>query len=130
MRGHAKNSTNLPEPTGPTDERFVYHLTPEGRQVLADHEKATGEQLHLPAARSAEVAEAVEREQRRRQHEARREAAKRNGHRFGTITYRWRGEKQVPELRVSGLWLEDAGFGLGQEFEVSVCKGRLLIVAV
>lgn len=130
MRGPAKNSTNLPEPTGPTDERFVYHLTPEGQQVLADQEKATGEQLHLPAARFAEVAEAVEREQRRRRHEERREAARSNGHRLGTITYRWRGVKQVPELRISGLWLQNAGFEMGKEVEITVGDGRLIVEVV
>ena len=64
MHGRAKHSTNpptpdsrtprraapapasspvrpLPEPSGPTDERFVYHLTPEAERVLAEAQAAT-----------------------------------------------------------------------------------------
>jgi hypothetical protein len=37
----AEHSTNLPEPTGPTDDRFVYHLEPAGLQALAEYEAAT-----------------------------------------------------------------------------------------
>ena len=126
MRGPVQHSTNLPEPTGPTDDRFVYRLTPTGRQILADHEAATGEQLHLPAARVCEIAEAVDREHTRR----RRAEAKTNGRRFGTISYRWRNDKQFPQLRLSGDWLGDAGFVLGQQFEVTVSDRRLTIDAV
>jgi len=130
MRGPAQHSTNLPEPSGPTDERFVYHLTPAGQEVLAEHERSTGEQFHLPAAPLSDVAAAVEREERRRRHEARREAAKSDGRRFGTVSYRWKNEKRFPQLRVSGQWLQEAGFDLGQEFEIIVNDGRLIIDAL
>jgi hypothetical protein len=130
MDGPAEHSTNLPEPTGPTDERFVYELTPEGRRALAEREAATGERLHRAAAPYSEVAEAVERERTRRRREALRHEAKRNGHRFGTVSYRWNGKKQLPHLRLSGQWLHDAGFAVGRELEIEVAEGRLVIDAV
>ena len=126
MSGPVQHSTNLPEPSGPTDDRFVYRLTPTGRRILADHEAATGERLHLPAARAAEITEAVDRETTRR----RRAEAKANGRRLGTISYRWKNDKRLPLLRLSGTWLDEAGFALGQQFEVTVDDRRLTIDAV
>lgn len=130
MSGPTQHSTNPPKPSGPTDERFVYHLTDEGRRVLAEHEGTTGEQLHLPAARYTEIAEAAEREQRRQEREALVEQAKSNGHRLGTISYRWRNEKQFPLLRLSGDWLREAGFDLGQHFQITVNDRQLIIDVV
>lgn len=66
---------------------------------------------------------------RRRREELRREA-KRNGHRFATISYRWDGKKKLPHLRLSGQWLHDASFSLGQELEVTVRDRQLVIDAV
>ena len=37
MRGRETQST-LPAPTGPEDDRFVYHLTEVGRKVLAEQQ--------------------------------------------------------------------------------------------
>jgi hypothetical protein len=129
MRGPAEDSTP-PEPTGPEDERFVYHLTPEGQQVLAEHERATGERLHEPAAPATEVADAVDRETRRRRRQARAQRARRRGRRFGTVSYRWCGEEYVPALRVSGKWLRRAGFDRQQEFEITVRDRQLVIDAL
>ena len=126
MRGRTEDCSSLPEPTGPTDDRFVYRLTPEGKQILADHEAATGEQLHFPAARASEIAEAVGLETTRR----RRAEAKANGRRLGTISYRWKNDKRFPLLRLSGDWLDEAGFALGQQFEVTVHDRQLTIDAV
>jgi hypothetical protein len=126
MSGPTQHSTNLPEPSGPNDERFVYRLTPTGRQILSDHEAATGQQLHLPAARVGEIAEAVAAEQTRR----RRAGAKSNGRRFGTISYRWKNDKRFPLLRLSGDWLDEAGFALGGQFEITVNDRQLIIDAV
>ncbi|HSE06720.1 MAG TPA: hypothetical protein VLK35_21420 [Methylomirabilota bacterium] len=42
MCGRGSDSTNLPEPSGPFDERFVYRLTDEGEQALAVCERANG----------------------------------------------------------------------------------------
>jgi hypothetical protein len=130
MSGPVEHSTNLPEPTGPTDDRFVYHLEPAGLQALAEYEAATGEQLHHPAAPYSEVREAVDREQTRRRRVALRREAKRNGHRIATIHYRWDGKKKLPLLRLSGQWLHDAGFPLGQELEITVHERQLVIDAV
>ena len=56
--------------------------------------------------------------------------AKRNGHRFATISYRWDGKKKRPHLRLSGQWLHDAGFPLGQELEITIHERQLVIDAV
>jgi len=37
------------------------------------------------------------------------------------------GEQQVPELRLSGLWLEAEGFKAGISVDIEVSKGRLII---
>lgn len=52
--------------------------------------------------------------------------------RRGTINARWRqkGNVLVPELRMSGFWLEQAGFDIGQRFEVAVEHGVLTFRAV
>jgi DNA-binding PadR family transcriptional regulator len=126
MSGPVQDSTNLPEPSGPTDDRFVYSLTPAGRQILARHEAATGEQLHQPAARTEEITEAVDRETARR----RRAEAKRNGRRFGTVSYRMNGEKLRPLLRLSGDWLDESGFAVGRQFEVTANDRQLVIDVV
>jgi len=58
-------------------------------------------------------------------------AARAKGHRFGTICCRSRGYRRlVPDLRISGHWLERAGFDLGQHYEIEVRAGRLTIRAV
>jgi hypothetical protein len=129
MRGPTEHST-LPDTSGPTNEQFVYHLTPAAQQFLAEHEQATGAQLHRPAARLAEVTEAAEREARHRRRKARAERARRRGKRFGTISYRWREGEYVPLLRLSGKWLRRAGFDQQQEFEITVRAGRLVIEAL
>jgi hypothetical protein len=70
MRGPTEHST-LPDTSGPTNEPFVYHLTPAAQQLLAEHEQANGTELHRPAARFAEVTKAAEREARLRRRKAR-----------------------------------------------------------
>ena len=51
--------------------------------------------------------------------------------RHGTIcgSYRPSTHTNVPALRLCGLWLEQAGFDLGQRYEVKVAKGQLTIRA-
>jgi hypothetical protein len=129
MRGPSEDSTLL-QPTGREDEPFVYHLTPAARQLLAEHERATGEPLHQPAAPAAEVADAVDRESCRRRRRARSRHARRRGRRFGTISSRWSGTEHVPALRLSGKWLRRAGFDQAQEFEITVREGQLVIDAL
>ena len=58
-------------------------------------------------------------------------AARAKGHRFGTICCRHRGYRRVvPDLRISGHWLQRAGFDRGQHYEIEVRAGRLTIRAV
>lgn len=102
----ATQSTNLPDSTTVDERRIGYRLTAAGAEALQ---------------------QAYERDRRRRE---KAEEARARGHRFGTVCGRWRGERRVADLRLSGLWLEAAGFLVGQEYEVEVDGGRLVIVAV
>ena len=62
---------------------------------------------------------------------ARAAAARAKGHRFGTICCRMRGYRNlVPDLRISGHWLQRAGFDRGQHYEIEVRAGRLKIRTV
>ena len=38
--------------------------------------------------------------------------------------------RDVPWLNVSGLWLERAGFGIGQQVEIAVENRKLTIIAL
>lgn len=100
----------MPEPSGPTDERFTYTLTRARKEALAAALRADEERR---ARRNAWVRQA--RATRRRP---------------GTVCGRWRENEHVPELRMSRAWLRAAGFDLGQEFEAGVEGGRLMIWAV
>ncbi len=108
MSGRGSKCKSLPEPSGPHDNSFSYSLTRKGK-----------------AAR-AEWGAAAERHERRR---ALEQSARAKGNRSGTVCGRWRENKQVPEVRLSGNWLQAAGFDLGQMFEVRVEKGALMIRA-
>lgn len=37
------------------------------------------------------------------------------------------GERTVPELRLSGVWLEEQGFRAGVSVDIRVSRGRLVI---
>lgn len=37
------------------------------------------------------------------------------------------GLKEVPWLNVSGMWLEQAGFGIGDQVEITVRQNKLII---
>ena len=41
--------------------------------------------------------------------------------------YRYGDGRVVPELRLSGVWLEEMGFTGGQKLDISVSKDRLII---
>ncbi len=47
--------------------------------------------------------------------------------RRGTVCYRYRNESQVPDVRLSGRWLERAGFDRGRKFHVQVHAGRITL---
>lgn len=38
-----------------------------------------------------------------------------------------RGYKYLPWLNLSGVWLEQAGFAIGDQLEITVCNGHLEI---
>lgn len=40
------------------------------------------------------------------------------------------GKFEYPKVCLSGLWLEDAGFLIGQRFEIEVSEGRLVLRTV
>jgi hypothetical protein len=50
--------------------------------------------------------------------------------RLGTVSDRWRDGRRLPDLRLTGRWLEDAGFSRGREYEVEVEAGKLTIQAI
>ncbi len=50
--------------------------------------------------------------------------------RLGTVSDRWRDGRRLPALRLTGRWLEDAGFSRGREYEVAVEAGKLMIRAI
>jgi len=103
-------STNLPDSTTVDESRVGYRLTAAGIEAF----KRSCEEYH----------------ERKRRRLAKAREARARGCRFGTVCGRWRGEKRVADLRMSGLWLEAAGFMVGQEYEVEVDDGKLVIVAV
>jgi hypothetical protein len=49
MSGRISDSTSLPEPSGPIDERFVYRLTAEGKKALEACERSNGKPAYSKA---------------------------------------------------------------------------------
>lgn len=50
------------------------------------------------------------------------------GSRLAKISALERGRQQVPVLRLTGNWLAQAGFEIGQPIEIEVQQGKLTIV--
>ncbi len=46
-----------------------------------------------------------------------------------TVCGRYHHQTRVPDLRLSGKWLRNAGFALGQKVQVQVGDGQLVICA-
>jgi len=130
MCGRSSDSNSLPEPSGSFDHRFVYRLTGEGRNILAEHGRADGKPVFSETRCTPAVAAALDSESRLQRKRRRRKEARARGARLGTVCGRWRGGRRVPDLRMSGRWLEKAGFDLGQEYEVEVRAGKLTIQGV
>jgi toxic protein SymE len=130
MCGRSSDSTSLPEPSGPFDERFVYRLTPEGKKALEACRCSNGKPAFTRVPCTSEVAEALESEARREGKRQRRRQARQRGVRLGTVCGRWRNGRRRPDLRMTGRWLEEAGFRLGREYEVEVEAGKLTIQAL
>jgi hypothetical protein len=76
------------------------------------------------------VADSPEYQARRKDRNALARAARARGRRLATICDRFQGSGRVPDLRLSGKWLKEVGFDLGQRFEVEVEAGKLTIRAV
>jgi hypothetical protein len=121
-------SVPLPEPSGLDNDRFVYHLEPKALRLLAEH--GGGEELARPAVRVADVAEAIDAEERRRRRRRRYREARRRGRRFATVSHCTRGSRRLPLVRLTGQWLREARFDVGQEYEVEVEAGRLVLEAL
>jgi len=52
------------------------------------------------------------------------------GRRLARIHWRIRGGERRPLLRLTGKWLREAGFDLGQRLAIEAAAGRLVIRAV
>ena len=50
--------------------------------------------------------------------------------RRATVCARFRDNKRVPEVRISGLWLEGTGFEIGRKVEILVEAGQLTLRAL
>jgi hypothetical protein len=46
---------------------------------------------------------------------------------YRELTY---GQKIVPELKVSGVWLEAAGFRAGEKVNITISNQQLIITAI
>ena len=90
MRGRSSDSTSLPEPSGPFDDRFVYRLTAEGKKLLAEHQRANGKPAFSEARCTPVVAETLDSETRCERKRQRRKEARARGVRLGTVCGRWR----------------------------------------
>lgn len=121
-----RDSTTAPAPSGPTDERIVYHLTDAGRRALqAASPRCTESSVSASAPTDGAANDGSAQDDR---HEQDDEPAPER-HRL-TVCGRWRHNSRVPDLRMTGLWLRKAGFDLGQKYEVQVEEGRLVVLVV
>jgi hypothetical protein len=105
-------------------------VTEEGSKALEVCERSNGKPAHTTARCSSAVSEALESESRLEAKRQWRREARRGGRRPGTVLARWRDGRRLPDLRMTGQWLEEVGFGLGQELEVELKAGGLTIQAV
>jgi hypothetical protein len=122
----------LPPKNPPTqEEQYLYVLAVEEQQALAErtlqkaaHARSRAQML------PEEVMAVLERQAWRERWLIRARQVRAQGRRFATICGRWQGRRRVPDLRLSGLWLRQAGFDLGQHFEIDIEPGRLTIRSV
>jgi hypothetical protein len=131
MRSRGTDSSSRPRST-PSRPSLPYaepvsDFAGQLQQILADHERATGVRIDLQALRDAAVATAVAEKARLADLKERRHKARAAGRRAGTISARLGATGRVPFLRLSGRWLREAGFDLGQAIEIEVGPGELVI---
>ncbi|SHN29500.1 SymE family type I addiction module toxin [Chitinophaga sp. CF418] len=46
---------------------------------------------------------------------------------YRTLSNHWNGGRSIPWLNVRGLWLEEAGFNVGDPIDIIVSKEKLII---
>lgn len=44
------------------------------------------------------------------------------------ICYLWQGKKQVPKINISGAWLQNAGFEIGDNVTVEITPEKITIL--
>lgn len=94
----------------------------EGLRALAEYERAHGKPAFRKEPLAESVAEAVESEARRERSRRRRKGARARGRRLLTVCGRRQGSREAPDLRMTGHWLEEAGFGPGRQYELEPGK--------
>ena len=47
--------------------------------------------------------------------------------RFLKTGYLWQGKKQVPKINISGIWLKNAGFEIGQNVKIEISNNQIII---
>lgn len=43
------------------------------------------------------------------------------------ICYLWQGKNKVPKINISGQWLKNAGFEIGQNVTIRISENKILI---
>jgi len=124
------DSTTPPELFGFPNQPCGYRVTEAGLKALAEYEERNGQAVVEEVALPGEVAEALEAEAWQDRRQRQRKKARERGHRLLTVCGRWRGSRRIPDIRMSGVWLKEAGFDLGQTIEVEVEAGALTIRAI
>lgn len=125
----ANDFTTQPD-SGPFDDSVGYRVTEEGLKALEEYEKRHGTTVVQKAPRPGLVARARPTEDRQEHRRQRRKQAREQGHRIVTVCGKWRGNRKIPDIRLMGLWLEQAGFDLGRLCEIEISPGTLTIRAV
>ena len=120
----------LPEEGAPFDHTLGYRVTEEGMKALQEYEKHHGKPTLRRVPLTHIVAEALRDEAWRDRQRQRRNEARARGNRLLTVCGRTRGVQEVPELRLLGQWLEQAGFPPGKHCEVETTPETLTIRAI
>jgi predicted ATPase with chaperone activity len=144
MCGRGNDSTTRPTDTpptqpptepltpeaGPFDDRWAYRVTEEGMKALEEYERANGKPAFVAEPLPDTVAKAIHAEEWRARKRRRRKQARARGRHLLTVCGRQQAGREVPDLRMTGRWLEDAGFPQGQIYEVQVEAGTLTLRAL
>lgn len=115
---------------GPFDDRWAYRVTEEGMKALEEYERANGKPAFVAEPLPDTVTHAIKAEEWRARKRRRRKQARARGRRLLTVCGRLQGNREVPDLRMTGRWLEEAGFPMGQQYEVEISAGKLTLQAI